>query len=140
MVFHTIRLAKRLQQCFDFQSTAFSLSYSQTTALIILAGRRKFSQKELAQRLHLSPPSIVDLVDGLERLELVKREIPNGDRRRNIVVLTSQGKKIVKKLIDLSYKLDDFLKSRLQSETVSAFHLALNRIDHYLNEWKGGEK
>ncbi|MBI2040129.1 MarR family transcriptional regulator [Candidatus Microgenomates bacterium] len=102
--------------------------------------KKSLSQNELALILYLSPASVVTLIDELEKLGLVKREIPSDDRRRYSIVLTKKGQRKAIAIRDLTYKLDDFLKDKLQARHNRSFHLNLNKIDHYLDQWKGGEK
>lgn len=49
------------------------------------------SQRQIAQSLNIDPAMMVALVDDLERLELVKREEKEDDRRAYAVRLTSKG-------------------------------------------------
>lgn len=53
---------------------------------------------ELAERLLLRPHSATGLVDRLEKLDLVRRDLSAGDRRQVTVTLTETAEKILASL------------------------------------------
>lgn len=59
---------------------------------------REASIRELAERLQLRHHSVVELVDRLERRQLLRRERSRTDRRQVILHLTSRGEKILTRL------------------------------------------
>ena len=54
--------------------------------------------RELAERMQLRHHSVVELVDRLERQQLLRRERSRTDRRQVIVHLTPRGEKILSRL------------------------------------------
>lgn len=56
------------------------------------------SIRELAERLQLRHHSVVELVDRLERRQLLRRERSRTDRRQVFVHLTPRGEKILTRL------------------------------------------
>lgn len=137
LVFHTINLAKKLQKSIGFKSLA--LSYSQASALLVLGSQNNLSQRELASWLHLEPATVVNLIDELERLKLVKREKPDSDRRKYHIVLTIRGKAKAKQIKDRTHLLDKLLVSQLTDSQASTFMSVLNKLSDYLETLKGGE-
>ena len=71
----------------------FNLSGRELAVLTVLAAGEPPSQLEAAQRLSIDRTTMVALIDGLEAKDLVKRGPDPADRRRNIVVLTTAGRK-----------------------------------------------
>src|SRR5580692_4307422 len=59
---------------------------------------REPSIRELAERLQLRHHSVVELVDRLERRQLLRRERSLADRRQVILHLTPRGEKILTRL------------------------------------------
>lgn len=55
------------------------------------------SQRELADRLHVSTPVVVDLVDALEARGLVERRRGEADRRLNALHVTPAGRDVLEK-------------------------------------------
>jgi DNA-binding MarR family transcriptional regulator len=63
-------------------------------ALTALAGGVP-SQRELADRLRISGPVVVEMVDALEALGLVERRRDRADRRSNALVVTGPGRAVL---------------------------------------------
>jgi len=68
-----------------------STTSSQAEALAIIYHDGPITQKKLAQQMQLTPGSITQLVEQLERLEFVKRTPSLTDRRVTHVAVTEQG-------------------------------------------------
>lgn len=55
------------------------------------------SQQELSHRLGLDPTTVVGLVDRLEDRALLSRTRDRADRRRYVLALTADGRKVLRK-------------------------------------------
>ena len=77
-------------------------------ALKGLPERKQTTIGELAQRLQLQHHSTVELVDRLEKRDLVQRCRDEGDQRRVLVSLTPQGEEVLR---ELSFEHRDELRS-----------------------------
>ncbi len=80
-------------------ATSLGLSPVSAWALIQLEPGKPMSQKELAERLHCSPSTVVDPTDRLEKRRLVVRRSHPSDRRINVLEVTAAGKRVRKQLI-----------------------------------------
>jgi homoprotocatechuate degradation regulator HpaR len=69
----------------------FGLTEQQWRVLRVLWEREALPLNELARLSLIPPPSLVGIVDRLERDQLVTRQRSQSDRRKVNVVLTSQG-------------------------------------------------
>jgi DNA-binding MarR family transcriptional regulator len=69
-------------------------------ALVQLDPEHPISQKELAARLRCNPSTVVDPTDRLEDSGLVVRHANPADRRVNVLMVTSKGKKVRDGLIE----------------------------------------
>jgi DNA-binding MarR family transcriptional regulator len=67
------------------------LSMARTKVLARLRERGPTRQNVLATELGLSPHSITDVVDGLERVGLAERRADPTDRRAKLVAITDAG-------------------------------------------------
>ena len=72
--------------------------YSFLLALRGLPAGREATIRELAERMQLRHHSAVELVDRLERQQLLRRERSNTDRREVILHLTARGERILSRL------------------------------------------
>jgi MarR family transcriptional regulator, organic hydroperoxide resistance regulator len=80
-------------------SDAAGLSPVSAWALIQLDPEHAISQKELAQRLHCNPSTVVDPTDRLEERALVIRKPHPTDRRINVLTVTARGRQVRDQLI-----------------------------------------
>jgi DNA-binding MarR family transcriptional regulator len=63
----------------------------------VLADGESLSQHQAAQRLAIDRTTMVTLLDGLEAKGLVERHPHPSDRRRNVVELTPDGRRVLDK-------------------------------------------
>lgn len=68
------------------------LSPTRMTALATIEANPGITQSALGVALHIAPPSVVKVVDILERLGLVQRQASSADRRVYALVLTDAGR------------------------------------------------
>jgi len=70
------------------------VSLSQCHAVMELFKEDNITINELSERLYLDKSTISRTVEGLVRIGLVKRNIPEEDRRAAIISLTKQGTEV----------------------------------------------
>lgn len=80
------RLMMACMQRFKRETTT-----SQTEALFVVHQDGPITQKQLAETMQLTPGSITQLVEQLERLGLVSRTPSKADRRVTHVAITEKG-------------------------------------------------
>ena len=79
---------RKMRTLFDGLVRQRGLNLSRARLLLQLAGGKAVTQSELAGRLELEHPTIVRLLDGLEKQGLIRRSTMDGDRRAKLVSLT----------------------------------------------------
>ena len=97
-----------------FQNTASccnGVSLSQCHALLEIENNDKISVSELAQNMQLDKSTVSRTVDGLVKMDMVDRVIPDENRRKAILNLTDEGKKVSR---TISYSNDSYVKNILQ--------------------------
>jgi DNA-binding MarR family transcriptional regulator len=77
------------------QQSSPTLTHSQLRALIILGRADEVTAGDLARSADLNPASVTAMLDQLEASGIVERRRGDGDRRRCLVSLTDEGRKIV---------------------------------------------
>ena len=80
-------------------SGSAGLSPVSAWALVQLDPEHAISQKELAERLHCNPSTVVDPTDRLEERGLVVRRPHPTDRRINVLTVTARGRQVRDQLI-----------------------------------------
>lgn len=84
----------------DFSETLgeFDVTPGLFGVLVIIEANPDLKQSELAKATHLDRSTVVSVIDGLERRELVERRAALNDRRSNALRLTANGVALLKKL------------------------------------------
>src|ERR1700722_17986250 len=82
----------RMFRAVNDEMTACGLSMARTKVLRRLHEQGPTRQNVLATDFGLSPHSITDIVDGLERLGMAERRPDPTDRRAKLVAITEAGK------------------------------------------------
>ncbi len=70
--------------------------FGQPPILKYLSEHKNVTQKEIAEHLHVSAPSVATSLKRMEESGLVVRVEDKKDARRNTVILTKKGKELVK--------------------------------------------
>lgn len=89
------------------------------------AARQAPTQKELADHLHCSPPTIAASLKVLERQGYVERRTDEKDSRRNRISITLKGRDAVRSALDEFRKVDEHMYhgfSPEERELVYGFH------------------
>ncbi|WP_457093423.1 MarR family winged helix-turn-helix transcriptional regulator [Microvirga sp. P5_D2] len=85
------KLSRKMRTLFDARVRAEGLTLARARALMLLAKKDCMTQTELADALEIEGPTLVPLLDGLERQGLIERRPVDGDRRAKHIALTSPG-------------------------------------------------
>jgi MarR family transcriptional regulator, transcriptional regulator for hemolysin len=78
------------------------ITYRQCQVLAWLAIAGNLSQTDLADRLRIEPPTLVGILDRMEREGWVRRESDPHDRRRKLVVPTPKAVPVWSKIVACS--------------------------------------
>jgi len=81
----------RMFRAVNDEMSGCGLSLARTKVLLRLRERGPVRQSVLAADFRLSPHSITDIVDGLERLGMAERRPDPTDRRAKLVAITDAG-------------------------------------------------
>lgn len=83
----------------------YHLTYTQYITLLVLFEKERISFKELGQALHLDSGTLTPLIKKLEAMELVTKYRDSQDDRVVIVELTTAGKELKDKMVDVPNQL-----------------------------------
>lgn len=92
------------------------------------------SQRELAQRMRIEPPTLVRHLDKLEREGFVERRPDPADRRVARVVVTDAGRARADQLHDVVHGVDTELREILTTREVDVLGRALMKIHDYFTQ------
>jgi DNA-binding MarR family transcriptional regulator len=86
------------------------------------------SQRDLCTELDLDRSTIADLVSRLERRGLIERVRDTGDKRRNVLHLTTAGEEELRELLPRVQRVDGVLTEGISAEDATALRRILSEL------------
>jgi len=124
-----IKKAARLFEQFANKSLdTLGVTYSQTIFLIRLWEKDGQNQIELTKSAGLKQPTVVRMLDRMERDGLVKRVRNDGDRRIYNFFLTEKAKKACKKLEGHAYAMQAIATKKLLKNEINNLNVLLTKV------------
>lgn len=119
------RVQRKMRALFDARVKERGLTLPRARALLILGRGVNLNQRELADELDIETPTLVRLLDGMEKQGFIQRQSVEGDRRAKQIAMTPRGAKVAGEVLELARSLRaDVLKSisaQDMSTTVKVF-------------------
>lgn len=113
--------SRKLRTLFDARVRAKGLTLARARTLIHLARKDGMTQTELAELLEVEGPTLVRLLDGLEKQGLTERRPVEGDRRANKIALTATGRELSAEVTRIGDELrEEVLADIPEAELIAA--------------------
>jgi DNA-binding MarR family transcriptional regulator len=100
-------------------------------------GGLAFSQRQLAEGLHMSGPALVRHLDRLEHDDLVRRQRDEHDRRVTRITITAKGRRLLGRLRGVMADHDARVRGCLTPTEVRTLERALDKLYTYASEALG---
>lgn len=124
-----VELARRWRRALDHSLAQTGLTDASWSPLVRLHELGDgVQQKELALRLGLSEPSLVRLLDLLERRGLIQRRTDKSDRRAKLIYLTAEGQAAVRDIRKALVSVEADLLAELSDQDLDLMQHAFDRI------------
>ncbi|MBU3839939.1 MAG: MarR family transcriptional regulator [Candidatus Ruminococcus intestinipullorum] len=122
---------QRIQQLFG----KYDLNKSQAGILLILHHGEALSQKEMAKRLNVTPPSITSAIQKMEKSGYITRRLDEKDQRVMRLHLTDKGEECIQGLQEVTKKMDQILfRGMNMEEKLLLRRLMMQMIENLQNE------
>jgi len=133
--FQVARTARRIRQAVDSELRAYGLSEATWRPLAYL-GRlgEGIRQKELAHALGIEGPSLVRLLDSLERRGLVERREDESDLRARGIHLTRSGRRLQSRVLRISESIQRRLLAAVRPSDLQACDRVFRAIETALDQ------
>ena len=96
--------------------------------LICLYEQDKMTMKDIADKIHRTRPTVTVLVDKLEKLGYIKREISQEDSRYTYIVLTKKGQDFMPIFEKISKDLNNLLYKNLTEQESNILENLLQKV------------
>jgi MarR family transcriptional regulator, transcriptional regulator for hemolysin len=124
------RTAKALIRAFDQElRNKFGITFGQWKIIIILANNDDgLSQKEIADKLGLESPTIIPIIDKLEKDGFVNRMVDKNDRRNNQIFLTEKTTSLLDSIINYTLKINEISIMNVSEQDISITKHTLEKM------------
>jgi MarR family transcriptional regulator for hemolysin len=122
------RVHRKMRALFDARVKERGLTLARARTLLILGRGVSLNQRELAEELDIETPTLVRLLDGMEKQGFIERQSVEGDRRAKQIAMTAHGARVAMEVQDLARSLRGDLLSGISAanmETAVAVLLAM---------------
>lgn len=133
--FRIARIARRLRQAVDAEVRSLGLTEATWRPLVYV--RRLgdgVRQKELATALSIEGPSLVRLLDNLERRGLIERRADENDRRARGIHLTRAGRDLARRAAKVGGEIQARLLANVPADELAACQRVLAAIERELED------
>lgn len=110
----------------------FDLNRSQASILFTLHQRSSMSQKELAESLNMTPPSITSAIRKMEREGYIRRRQDETDQRVMRLALTEKGAACVENVKRVAEEMHELIFRGMSPEEIMLFRRLLLQINENL--------
>lgn len=132
-----VRVNRKMRTLFDARAKELGLTQSRARLLLALAQDEGMTQTRLAAVLDIEKPSLVGLLDGLEKLGSISRQADVEDRRTKRVYLTDQARLEAAGLLAFSTGLRQQILEGIPDEELSVASRALAQVFHNITGASG---
>jgi MarR family transcriptional regulator for hemolysin len=96
------RASRAFERAMNDELAPRGITYRQAQVLWLLVHEGSLSQTELAERMRIEPPTLVGILDRMEREGWIRRESDEHDRRRKFISPLPKAKPVWSKIIACS--------------------------------------
>ena len=132
--FRVARIARRLRQAVDAELRTFGLTEA-TWRPLAYVGRLGggVRQKELATALSIEGPTLVRLLDNLERRGLIERREDETDRRARGIYLTRAGRELAVRVAKVGTEVQARALAKVSPADLETCQRVLDQIERELD-------
>lgn len=137
------RSAKSWERATDIEMTKrFGLTGGKWKTITGLSIKEGITQKQLADMMFVEAPTLVPIIDKLEKEGYIVRKTDPKDRRNNLVFLTNKAKKTTDSIIDCIAEMRDVGLEKISKKDLEITKKTLMQISANADAFiiKKGEK
>ena len=128
------RASRSFERAMNDELAPRGITYRQAQVLWLLVHEGSLSQTDLAERMRIEPPTLVGILDRMEREGWIRRESDDQDRRRKFISPLPKAKPVWSKIIACSDRVRARGNEGLSLEEQQLLKSLLGRILDNLSE------
>lgn len=135
-----VQLARRWRWRLDSRLQDMGLTQARWAALLQISRGGATSQRQLAEFIGIEGPTLVHILNSLERQDLIERRPDPNDRRAKTVHLTDSARSLVGQIEAIAHGLRLELTEGIRDEELETCVRVFRKIDRRLNELAEAER
>ena len=104
------------------------ITIGQWKVIVMLHKHNGMTQKEIADRLGLEGPTLIPIIDRMEKEELVVRRVDPSDRRNNRIYRTEKADALWEKMMHCALKVRQVSVNGISEEDLGTMRAVLDKI------------
>ena len=132
--FWVCQTSHALQRAFNEELAPQGVTYRQAQVLGCLALEGELSQTDLADRMGIEPPTLVGILDRMERDGWIRRDGDKTDRRRKLIQPTPAAKPVWSKIVGVAKRVRARASRGMSAAELALLKKLLTRIQTNLAE------
>ena len=130
----TVLAAHAFQKALNDELAPHGITFRQSQVLAWLALEGELSQVELAGRMMIEPPTLVGVLDRMERDGLINRQAADSDRRRKIIRVNPEAAEVWNKVAGCARRVRARAVKGLTERQVTSLRKTLKAVLGNLSE------
>jgi len=132
--FWVCQASHALQRAFNEELAPQGVTYRQAQVLGCLALEGQLSQTDLAERMRIEPPTLVGILDRMERDGWIRRDGDKTDRRRKFIQPTTAAKPVWSKIVAVAKRVRTRASRGLSAAQLAQLKKLLGMVQGNLQE------
>lgn len=127
---------KMFQKIFDYElNKNVGMGLAQSKVIYALSLQPGMTQRELADKVGIETPTLVVMIDKLEKEHLVKRQNDKQDRRIKRIFITTKADRLVDSMIQSALSIKKIATKNIPENDVKHILENLNKISQNLQNY-----
>jgi MarR family transcriptional regulator, transcriptional regulator for hemolysin len=129
IVVRTLKSMFRVLEIRASEKTDMKLTMGQFGLLFSISEEKdEVILKDMAEKMGKDKSAILRMIDLLEKKELVRRVVDQNDRRKNQLLVTKKGERIICEFQEIELELNAELQEGLTEAEMQTFYKVVNHI------------
>src|SRR5690349_24479271 len=104
------------------------VTMGQWKVLVMLVDEDGLTQKDIAERLGLEGPTLIPIIDKMEKVGLLIRKVDTDDRRNNRIYRTEKADALWDKMLECSFRIRQISVRDISEQNIAIMRDVLDKI------------